>query len=252
MSCFKFPKGFVNDLNMIIAKFWWGGGKEKKGIHWLRWNLLCVSKLDRGLGFRDFESFNLALLAKQGWRLMQEEKTLCHKVLKAKYFPNADFLQAEIGNNPSFLWRSLLEGKTVLETGSIWRVGNGRKIQIFDSRWLRKVHNGRPSRQVGRNSSLNKVEELIALEDRVWNEELIRESFSPTVADEIMDIPLSKRMTEDRLIWEQDKLGRFTVRSAYSLARIMLGREEMRMEFRSPLWKIVWTANIMPKVKYFI
>ena len=33
MSCFKFPKSFVNDLNVIIAKFWWGGGKEKRGIH---------------------------------------------------------------------------------------------------------------------------------------------------------------------------------------------------------------------------
>ena len=66
MSCFKFPKSFVHDLNMIIARFWWGSGREKKGIHWLNWDLLSVSKLDGGLGFRDFEAFNLALLAKQG------------------------------------------------------------------------------------------------------------------------------------------------------------------------------------------
>ena len=34
MCCFKFPKSFVNDLNMIISKFWWGAGGDKKGIHW--------------------------------------------------------------------------------------------------------------------------------------------------------------------------------------------------------------------------
>ena len=66
MSCVKLPKGFVQDLNMIIARFWWGNGREKKGIHWLNWDLLSVSKLDGGLGFKDFESFNLAFLAKQG------------------------------------------------------------------------------------------------------------------------------------------------------------------------------------------
>ena len=64
MSCFKFPKSFVNELNMIISKFWWGARWDKRDIHWLRWDLLCVSKLDRGLGFKDFEAFNLTLLAK--------------------------------------------------------------------------------------------------------------------------------------------------------------------------------------------
>ena len=49
---------------MIIARFWWGNGKEKKGIHWLKWDLLSVLKLDEGLGFKDFESFNLAFFAK--------------------------------------------------------------------------------------------------------------------------------------------------------------------------------------------
>ena len=30
MSCFKLPKSFVHDFNMIIARFWWGNGRNKK------------------------------------------------------------------------------------------------------------------------------------------------------------------------------------------------------------------------------
>lgn len=40
------------------------------------------------------ELFNLALLAKQGWRLTQEPMTLGAQILKAIYYHSVDFLLA--------------------------------------------------------------------------------------------------------------------------------------------------------------
>ena len=65
MSCFKLPKGFLNELNMIMAGYWWGDIGSKRKIHWKQWEHLCRSKLDGGLGFQDIEGFSLAFLAKQ-------------------------------------------------------------------------------------------------------------------------------------------------------------------------------------------
>ncbi|OMO51274.1 reverse transcriptase [Corchorus capsularis] len=70
MSVFQFPKSFVQELNSLIAGYWWGDTMAKKKIHWKNWEAMCSSKLEGGLGFRDFEAFNLSLLAKQGRKVI--------------------------------------------------------------------------------------------------------------------------------------------------------------------------------------
>ena len=82
--------------------------KNEKKVAWMSWDRMCHSKEEGGLGFRDLKSFNLALLAKQGWRLQTNSSSLFSRVYKAKYFPNGDFVEAEVGKNASFAWRSIM------------------------------------------------------------------------------------------------------------------------------------------------
>ena len=64
MSCFKLLSGFLQEINMLLACFWWGDKRIKRRIHWKQWDKLCCSKLDGGVDFKDLECFNLALLAR--------------------------------------------------------------------------------------------------------------------------------------------------------------------------------------------
>ncbi|KAL0357982.1 UNVERIFIED_CONTAM: putative mitochondrial protein [Sesamum calycinum] len=70
-----------------------------------------------GLGFRSLKNFNLALLVKQGWRLLTQPNTMLSRVLKAKYFPHCSFWEASKGSRPSLTWRSLLATKEILREG---------------------------------------------------------------------------------------------------------------------------------------
>jgi hypothetical protein len=47
-----------------------------------------------GMGFRDFHSFNKALLAKQCWRLWNQPDSLVSQIMKAKYYPDCNILEA--------------------------------------------------------------------------------------------------------------------------------------------------------------
>ena len=136
MSCFKLPPGLCSEISSMVMKFWWGQRGMERKVHWLSKQQLSRAKDRGGMGFRDLNLFNKALLARQGWRLVQYPNSLVSRVLKAKYYPNQSFLEASVQGNPSFVWRSICDSKQVLIDGLIWRVGNGENIKIWADPWL--------------------------------------------------------------------------------------------------------------------
>jgi hypothetical protein len=114
MSCFKLPRGLCEHLTSMIKAFWWGSKSGQQKPYWVSWDTMCMPKHMGGLGFRDFEIFNLALLAKQAWRILDNPDSLSGRILKAVYFPNSEFLDAEIGSHPSQIWRSMLDGRDIM------------------------------------------------------------------------------------------------------------------------------------------
>lgn len=63
--------------------FLWGYGPTEKGVKWVAWKYLCVPKEYRGLGVHELQKFNLAMLAKDGWRLLKNTKPVVSTIMKA-------------------------------------------------------------------------------------------------------------------------------------------------------------------------
>ncbi|XP_074374107.1 uncharacterized protein LOC141714488 [Apium graveolens] len=93
-------------------------------------------KSSGGMGFRDFRDFNIAMLGKQGSRFASNPGSLVTRVYKARYFANSDFLNSELGHNPSFIWRSIHEAKKLIVNGVKWKIGAGTGISILGQPWL--------------------------------------------------------------------------------------------------------------------
>jgi hypothetical protein len=107
MSVFRLLKTLSAHLNSLISRFWWNSHKKEKGVILTSWEKLGKSKQGGGMGFRELEAFNLTLLAKQGWRILQNPESLVARVYKEKYFPKDTFLDAKVGSRPSFAWKSI-------------------------------------------------------------------------------------------------------------------------------------------------
>ena len=136
MSVFNLPDTLFDEMTNMVRSFWWGQTNGRNKMAWLSWDKVCVPKFDGGLGFQNLKAFNLALLTKQGWRLQTNTHCLVHHVLKAHYFPNSDFLHAELGLKPSFAWRSIMVAQDVVKASSRWQVGDGSSVQIWLDKWL--------------------------------------------------------------------------------------------------------------------
>ncbi|KAK5845959.1 hypothetical protein PVK06_002213 [Gossypium arboreum] len=119
------------------------------------------------------------------------DRELISRALRAKYYPNTDFMQAKLGNYPLYTWRSIWETRKVLQDGMAWRVGSSENISIWQDVWVLRLENQRVQESAS-DYSVTKVADLIGLNLRQWKEEVITRLFSNKEAEAILDIPLAK------------------------------------------------------------
>ena len=80
MSCFLIPKTICKQISSIMSDYWWRNNKTSRGMHWKSWEALSSPKEKGGLGFKDLEAFNIALLGKQLWRMITHPESLLARV----------------------------------------------------------------------------------------------------------------------------------------------------------------------------
>ncbi|KAG7588150.1 Reverse transcriptase zinc-binding domain [Arabidopsis suecica] len=255
MSCFKLPKTTCDNLSSALASFWWSNAEHHNKIHWLSWEKLCLPKALGGLGFRDIHTFNQALLAKQAWRILQFPDCLFARIMRSRYFPQSDFLNATLGARPSYAWRSILHGRDLLCQGLKKNVGNGKSLQVWIDPWIEDEEWRPPLR---RNYFFNpdlRVADLIDTSSRDWDPQKLEEHFLP---DDIMRIRLIKPVTdsEDFYSWKFNKSGDFSVKSAYWLASLSLNiqvrSDAEQLPSTNDLKEKIWRLQTDPKIKVFL
>ena len=73
---------------------------------------------------------------------MHNTDILASKILKEKYYPHGHFLKAQLGRQPSFIWRNFWNSRTLLDEALSWRVGDRSRIGIWSNKWVPTILGG--------------------------------------------------------------------------------------------------------------
>jgi hypothetical protein len=220
MSCFLIPNGVCEKIESAICNFWWGNSSNSRKIHWIKKDRLFKPKYEGGQGFKTLRDFNLAMLAKQVWRMQTNPDSLLARCFKAKYFPNSSILKASIGCNPSFAWRSIHTSIMVITKGSCWRIGNGKSINIWNDNWLPFQSNFKPYTKAPAQTTLSHVNDLIDSNTNDWNQAIIESTFYPIDQIHIPQLPIINSFEEDEIMWMHEHSWQYSVKSGYKALQI--------------------------------
>ncbi|XP_074370415.1 uncharacterized protein LOC141711691 [Apium graveolens] len=144
---------------------------------------------------------NLFLIPTEGWRSMNGDNPFVTRLMKAKYYPNTSFIDAKLGSNPSYMWRSILQAQEVIQQGCRRRIGDGESTNIWKMPWLPCRHNGYLVTTMPSELEHVKIGNLMADSKDRWDEEILQDMFEDRDIELIKSIPVSKHVKQDSWFW---------------------------------------------------
>lgn len=199
MSCFKLPLSLCKRIQSILTRFWWDEKPEKRKISWVAWDTLTLPKFEGGLGFREIEQFNDALLGRISWKILHFPDSLLARVLLGKYCHEKSFLEVSVSSSSSHGWRSIMAGREVLLKGLGWTVGDGSSINVWRDPWLSTDLPRLPFGPPKEDNRHLKVSALLAPDTNDWNSVVIQKHL-PQYEDVIRKLIPSSRRKKDAMV----------------------------------------------------
>lgn len=117
-------------------------------------------------------------------------------------------MEAEVGSNPSYIWRSLCWSRQLRDPSLRWCVANGSSIYLFQDAWIPGLHTGCITSRIASGLMVSRfIKDL-----NTWDDELINMAFLPHEADAILKTPVYSWAKSDSRYWIHEKKGHYFVK----------------------------------------
>jgi hypothetical protein len=194
MSSFLLPIAVSSSLDKAFKNLWWGFPMGKtRNLSLKSWSSICSPRVEGGLGFKRMHEFNLSLVAKLGWQLLNDSDCLWVKQLQNKYIKYGDFLSSPPPTTASWLWKGIQKIKPIIAAGACLRVFRNSSSPIWTSNWVPTLPTFRPQPKhpYNRNLPSLQIRDLIDPIRSSWKAAPIHALFDPLSATEILKTCIS-------------------------------------------------------------
>ncbi|XP_026429856.1 uncharacterized protein LOC113326320 [Papaver somniferum] len=188
---------------------------------------------------------NLAMLARNAWKIIENPDCMLAKILKVRYFPRTDFLNANCPDKFSWTWKCLHAIKELIKPFFSWIVGDGKFIGPWCDKWIPNLGSGTPNPPTPQDPSI-KVDYFIDNHTITLNVSRLFTHFDDASAKNIVTIPLSQHCTPNRRDWDLSKNGKFSLKSAY------LGLRGINASPCKNLWLHIWKTRVPHRIQLFL
>ncbi|KAL0295048.1 UNVERIFIED_CONTAM: hypothetical protein Sradi_6854600 [Sesamum radiatum] len=165
----------IREIEGRMRRFLWRGS-SMNGYAKVSWDQVCKSKQEGGLGIQRVLHLNQALLCKQVWRLLQEDRSIWVEWVLRHRLQKQSLWTSKTTTAP-WCWKQMIKISHLLKPGLDYRVGDGSKFKLWLDVWHEKgplIHHyprgplatGLPSRFITYRSAAAWVLEL-AVGDRL-------------------------------------------------------------------------------------
>ncbi|KAJ4799462.1 RNA-directed DNA polymerase (reverse transcriptase)-related family protein [Rhynchospora pubera] len=249
MSLEMLPKGVINEINKLLAKFLWGKTNQDRYMTFISWHKVCKPVEDGGLGIKNLEKFGEVLFLKVVWSVMADENKLWVQLCKSKYCPTVGFWRAQNASGASKLWQQILKMREVFRNQVRWQLGNGSKVLALSQPWFDDWSVQWEATHADRKL---KVSSLVDEHSGNWNVTELSRLFTPYQVQRIVAIsnkPDAQSQVEDTLIWKNSQSGKYSVKEGYK----ELTKQTNGLAGSNVQWNLIWKCkNIIPKIKIFL
>ncbi|XP_060959271.1 uncharacterized protein LOC133030517 [Cannabis sativa] len=245
MQTTKLSKKLASRIDGMVRDFWWGCEQGNRGICLRAWDHLCLPKSQGGLGFRKSLEMNQALLAKWGWDLLNENQSLCCKVLKAKYLRGRQFFDCDVKSSDSWFWKNVVRTKEILKEGACRLIANGSDTSIWNDPWVIHGRDFYPKPKHNYQGTPEFVSDLL-LPDGNWDIRKLNDLFHRDTVNSILRGGKPSGQGRDRWIWIKNSNGRFSTKSAYLIQAM---KRAPLCNVAPNLWNKLWSSKVLERHK---
>ncbi|XP_074300848.1 uncharacterized protein LOC141632177 [Silene latifolia] len=219
LSVFKIPVSVTKRINALLSHFWWAGSKSGKCLHWFSRTFTSIPKREGGLGVRNVDCLNQALLAKHAWRLMSNEGLLFCLIFREKIMGTEN--QRWLYSKKSLSWgtRSIIHGLKFIMEHIGWKLGLDSNLNVWDKKWVNGGALEPKDCLLVASFMFSKDLRVkdICFNNGGWNEGLFNLLFAEESVNQILAIPLHESQAQDEILWPFINSGKYTVKSGYGI-----------------------------------